>query len=167
MLGDVLGDAPTWAERCDKGRTAEEIIGPMFLKAGWCILSFGATRAGSPVPPLLTPTGTIRPVDFACWHPDGRRLYAVEVKSKTEMTYLAGYGLDRAEGDADPWFQLQQHDERAGPVLLVIWDPVKRIALAATVPMLRANGGPNMTRGGSHWWWRTDVFCRLETFLAM
>lgn len=167
MLGDVRGDALTWEARCDRGRIAEEVIVPRFLEAGWAVLPFGATRAGSPVPRLLTPTGTIRPADFACWHRDGRRFFVVEVKSKTEMTFLAGYGLDREEGDTDPWHQLQQHDERAGPALLVIWDPVRTVALAATVPMLRADGGPRVTRSGGFWWWPTSVFLPLSAFLRM
>lgn len=114
---------------------------PMFLKAGWSVLPFGATRPGSPVPPLLIPDGAVRPADCACWHPDGRRFYVVEIKAKTEMRTLPGYGLDRRDDDTDQWQQIQLHDAKAGPALLIIWDSQKSAALAATVSMLRANEG--------------------------
>ena len=167
MLDEPFTSDLPWELRCERGREAEDIIVPMFLKAGWSVLPFGATRAGSPVPPLLIPGGAVRPADCACWHPDGRRFYVVEVKSKTEMRALHGYGLDRRGDDDDPWQQLRRHDAKAGPVLLVIWDSEKAKALAATVSMLRANGGPKVTSNGAYWWWETSVFLPLETLLKM
>ncbi len=166
MLHDTAAGM-SWEVRCEKGREAEDIILPMFVEAGWTVLPFGATRPGSPVPPLLTPKGEVRPVDCACWHPDGRRFFIVEIKSKTEMQRLQGYGLDRRDDDADQWQQLQLHDAHAGPVLLVIWDSQKSAALAATVSMLRAKGGPHVTSNGAFWWWKTSVFLPLDTFLRM
>lgn len=167
VLDDAFVSGLPWELRCERGREAEDIIVPMFLGAGWSVLPFGATRPGSPVPPLLIPGGAVRPADCACWSPDGRRLFVLEIKSKTEMRALRGYGLDRRDDDDDPWKQLQQHDGKAGPVLLVIWDPVKAEALAATVTMLRANGGPKVTSNGAYWWWETSVFLPLEVFLKM
>lgn len=166
MNAELLTGA-SWEERCDQGREAERVILARFLNAGWSVLPFGATRVGAPVPPLITPAGEVRPVDNASFHPDGRRFFAVEIKSKTELTALAAYGLDRTQTADDPWQQLQLHDKYAGPVLLAIWDRRKGLAIGATVPMLLSNGGPSITSNGKYWIWSSSIFLPLNTFLSM
>lgn len=167
MPGIDLITGKSWEACCEKGENAEDIVQRMFLNAGWSMLAFGKTRVNSPPVPLATPEGPIRPLDYAAFHPDGRRFYAVEVKSKYELATMAAYGMDRTNDAADPWFHLKKHDKAAGPVLFVIWDRTKVTAICATVPMLLANGGPGITNNGKYWLWSASIFRPLNLFLSM
>ena len=165
MLDDV--PSTSFADRVEVGRVAEDAIIVEFLSAGWSILPAGVSRPNSPPPRLLTPQGEVRPVDLLAWHPDGRTVFVVEAKGKKPLIYLDGWGMDRSEDGADPWRELQRHDQRAGPVLVVCHDPDEGVAYAATVRMLAANGGPNVTRNGRYWWWPRERFMPLSEFLKL
>ncbi|MCX6844948.1 MAG: hypothetical protein NTU84_00020 [Verrucomicrobia bacterium] len=154
-----------WEMNCEKGEKGEDIIQSRFLSANWSVLPTGLTDPDRPPPRLHTPTGIVRPCDFVAFHPDGRRMYIIEAKYKSEMTSFRGYGLDKKDTEDDHWHQLQLHDKLAGPILLVIHDWIFNQEVAATIPMLRANGGPTISNSGKYWMWKSSVFCPLDFFL--
>ena len=161
----LITNSNHWKMNCDKGIKGEDIIQSRFLGAGWSVLAAGRTDSDSPPPPLQTPAGLIRPCDVLAFHPDGRRMYVIEAKYKSEMTSFRGYGLDKKDTEDDHWRQLQLHDRFAGPCLLVIHDWLINQELAATIPMLRSNGGPISSISGKYWMWKSDVFRPLDFFL--
>jgi hypothetical protein len=158
---------PAWPQRIEKGQGAEVRAMELFRAARWSVLPYGEARPNAPVAPLQTPVGPIRPCDLAAYPPGGRPPYAVEVKQKEALTWLGGYGLDHSEdGAADCWKQLMLHDLYAGPVLLVIVDPVKDVVLCATVRML-SDPGPHLSGNGRVWYWPVDAFMPLAHFLRL
>lgn len=166
MLDKARSHALRWSERIEKGALAEQIIIPEFVNAGWSVLPFGLARENSPVPYLRTSNGRVRPADFATWSPDGRRMWVIECKSKFELD-LGGYGLDTDKvAGTDEWEAIKKHNQRGGPVAVVIWDEKKRKALAASVNML-STPGPNLSKNQRLWWWKTKTFLPLDAFLRI
>jgi hypothetical protein len=158
-------ERPAWSRRVEIGQAAEAKVSAMCLEVGCSVLHYGEARENAPVPYLQTPSGLVRPCDFVVYPPGGRQSYVVEVKSKSELIYFEGYGLDTAEvGGTDDWQALKDHDRFAGPVLLVIVDEAKNRVLAATVRML-ADPGPFLSKNRKLWWWPVATFMPLTAWL--